>query len=215
MSTPIRVDFISDVVCPWCAIGLGALEQAIRRLADEAVVEINFEPFELNPNMPQGGQNAVVHIMQKYGSNAADIARGQNSIRAGGNSVGFHFDFDKRTHFYNTFDAHRLIFWAGFEGLQRPLSHALFAAYFTDGQDISSHKVLARIASSVGLSEDLANEVLSSNLYANEVRERELYFTSRGIHSVPVVVINGRQIITGAQTADYYEQSLRKIAAQI
>lgn len=90
MSTPIRIDFISDVVCPWCAIGLGALEQAIERLAEEAVVEINFEPFQLNPNMPQGGQNAVVHIMQKYGSNAADIARGQNSIRAGGNSVGFH-----------------------------------------------------------------------------------------------------------------------------
>jgi predicted DsbA family dithiol-disulfide isomerase len=215
MSTPIRVDFISDIVCPWCAIGLGALEQAIQRLADEIVVEINFEPFELNPDMPHGGQNAVEHIMQKYGSTATDIDRGQQSIRSGGNSVGFHFDFDKRTHFYNTFDAHRLMFWAGFEGLQRPLSHALFGAYFTHGQDISSHQTLARIASSVGLSAERAYEVLSSNLYANEVREREFYFTSRAIHSVPVVVLNGRQVITGAQTADYYEQSLRKIAAQI
>jgi predicted DsbA family dithiol-disulfide isomerase len=213
MSTPIRVNFISDIVCPWCAIGLGALEQAIARLAGEVVVDVDFEPFELNPDMPQGGQNAVEHIMQKYGSNAADIARGQNSIRSGGNSVGFDFDFEKRTHFYNSFDAHRLMFWAGIEGLQRPLAHALFSAYFTQGQDISHHETLIGIASSVGLSEDQAGVVLSSNLYASEVHEREYYFTSRGIHSVPVVVLNGRQIITGAQSADYYEQALRRIIA--
>ncbi|VVP79482.1 hypothetical protein PS918_02150 [Pseudomonas fluorescens] len=211
MSTPIRIDFISDIVCPWCAVGLGALEQAIERLEGEAVVEIHFEPFELNPQMPDGGQNAVEHIMQKYGSNAADVARGQASIRAGGNSVGFHFDFDKRTHFYNTFDAHRLMFWAGIEGLQRPLAHALFKAYFTLGQDISSHGTLAHIASGVGLSEDQARRVLSSALYSDEVRERESHFTRRGIHSVPAVVVNGRQLISGAQSADYYEQALRKI----
>lgn len=213
MNAPIRIDFISDIVCPWCAIGFGALEQAIQRLADEVVVEINFEPFELNPQMPRSGQNAVEHIMQKYGSTAADIARGQDSIRAGGKSVGFHFDLEKRTHFYNTFDAHRLMFWAGLEGLQRPLAHALFAAYFTQGQNISSAETLAGIASVVGLSEDQARKVLASDLYIKEVREREFHFTRRGIHSVPVVVLNERQLITGAQTADYYEQALRKSTA--
>lgn len=213
MSTPIRVDFISDIVCPWCAVGLGALEQAIERLADEVVIDIHFEPFELNPNMPPSGQNAVEHIMQKYGSTAADIARGQHSIRTGGDSVGFRFDFEKRTHFYNSFDAHRLMCWAAALGVQLPLARALFSAYFTDGQDISRPETLVSIASAVGLPEDQAREVLASNRYANEVRERELYFTSRGIHSVPGVVLNGRQVITGAQSADYYEQALRKIIA--
>ena len=214
MSTSIRVDFISDPVCPWCAIGLGALEQAIQRLADDVVVDIHFEPFELNPNMPQGGQNAVEHIMQKYGSTAADIARGQRSIKAGGDSIGFAFDFDKRTHFYNTFDAHRLMFWAASKGLQRPLAHALFKAYFSEGENVSSHEALARIASQVGLPLEQAGEVLASSQYTNEVRERETHFTRRGIHSVPSVVINGRQLVTGAQTADYYEQALRTLAAQ-
>ncbi|VVN39946.1 hypothetical protein PS662_05399 [Pseudomonas fluorescens] len=213
MSTPIRVDFISDIVCPWCAIGLGALEQAILRLGDEVKVDINFEPFELNPQMPVGGQNAVEHIMHKYGSSASDIARSQVSIRAGGQRVGFHFDFEKRSHFYNTFDAHRLMFWAGLEGVQRPLAHALFKAYFTQGQDISSHATLASIASGVGLSDVQAREVLSSAQYGDEVRERESWFTTRGIHSVPGVVLNGRQLITGAQPADFYEQALRQIIA--
>jgi len=214
MGTPIRVDFISDVVCPWCAIGLGALEQAIQRLAGEIVIELNFEPFELNPTMPPDGQNAVQHIMQKYGSTASDIQRGQQSIRSGGNSVGFHFDFDKRTHFYNSFDAHRLVFWAGVERLQLPLYQKLLSAYFSEGQDISSHETLASIAGSVGLSEENAYKVLSSNLYVDEVRERELYFTNRGIHAVPAVVLNGQQIFTGAQSVDYYEQLLRKAAGQ-
>jgi len=213
MSTPIRVDFISDIVCPWCAIGLGALEQAIDRLADEVAVDINFEPFELNPDMPPSGQNAVEHIMQKYGSTAADIARGQHSIRTGGDSVGFRFDFQKRTHFYNSFDAHRLMIWAAALGRQLPLARALFSAYFTDGQDISRHETLISIASAAGLPEDLAREVLGSHRYANEVRDREYFFTSRGVHSVPCIVLNGRQIITGAQSADYYEQALRQIIA--
>lgn len=215
MSTSIRIDFISDIVCPWCAIGLGALEQAIQRVADEIVVDLHFEPFELNTEMPAGGQNAVEHIMQKYGSSAADIARGQESIRSGGKSVGFHFDLEKRTHFYNTFDAHRLMYWASLEGVQRPLAHALFSAYFTHGQDISAHDTLANIAADVGLVKEQALKLLASHQYTNEVRERQYYFTTRGIHSVPVVVLNGRQLITGAQTADYYEQALRKIAAQL
>jgi len=214
MSLPIRIDFISDIVCPWCAIALGALEIAIQRLPDDVKVDIHFKPFELNPGMPAVGQNAVEHIRQKYGSSAADIARSQVSIRSGGAQVGFVFDFEKRTHFYNTFDAHRLMFWAGLEGVQRPLAHALFKAYFTQGQNISAHEILARIAGEVGLSEARAREILSSTLYADEVREQAFLSTSNGIYSVPVAAINARHFMTGAQSADRYEQALRSIVAQ-
>lgn len=214
MSAPIRIDFISDIVCPWCAIALGALEKAIQGLPEDVNAEIHFKPFELNPELPVEGQNAVEHIRQKYGSSAADIAKSQDSIRSGGIRVGFAFDFERRTHFYNTFDAHRLMFWAGLEGLQRTLAHALFAAYFTQGKNISSHATLSEIAREVGLPESQARELLSSNLYVNEVREQEFLATSKGIYSVPVVVINGRHFMTGAQTADYYQQALRNIRDQ-
>jgi predicted DsbA family dithiol-disulfide isomerase len=214
MHTAIRIDILSDPVCPWCAVGLGALELAIRRLADEVTVELNFEPFELNPDMPAGGQNAIEHIMQKYGSSADDTAHSQASIRAHGQEVGFHFDLEKRTHFFNTFDAHRLMYWASGKGLQRRLAHALFSAYFSNGKDISDHPTLAAIAGEVGLPMEQARALLASNQFASEVREREHYFTSRGIRAVPALVIGGRQLISGAQSADYLEQALRQIAAQ-
>lgn len=214
MSTAIRIDVLSDPVCPWCAVGLGALELAIQRLPRIVAVELNFEPFELNPYMPAGGQNAVEHIMQKYGSSADDIARSQASIRDHGREVGFHFDLEKRTHFFNTFDAHRLMYWARAEGCQRRLAHALFHAYFTDGKDISDHATLAELADEAGLPRDQAREVLASNRFANEVRERERFFTRRGIHAVPALIIDGRQLIIGAQSVDYFEQALRQVAAQ-
>jgi predicted DsbA family dithiol-disulfide isomerase len=210
----MNITVISDPVCPWCAVGLGALELAIQRLADEVTVELNFEPFELNPDMPAGGQNAIEHIMQKYGSSADDIARSQASIRGHGQDVGFHFDLEKRTHFFNTFDAHRLMYWARGKGLQRHLAHALFSAYFSDGKDISDHPTLAEIADEVGLPAEQARALLASDQFVSEVREREHYFTSRGIHAVPALVIDGRQLITGAQSADYLSQALRQIAAQ-
>lgn len=212
MTNLIHIDFISDSVCPWCAIALEELEQALERLP-ELEVELNFQPFELNPQMPAEGQNAVEHIMQKYGSSAADIARSQESITARGLEVGFHFDLNKRTHFYNTFDTHRLMHWAETRGRQRPLAHVLFKAYFTDGRNISERETLADLAAEVGLSRDDALEVLNSGRFSREVREHEQFYTSRGVHAVPAVVVNGKHLITGAQSADYFERALRQVAA--
>lgn len=214
MTTAIRIDVLSDPVCPWCAIGLAAMEMAIQRLANEVAIELNFEPFELNPDMPAGGQNAIEHIMQKYGSSADEIARSQASIRAHGRDVGFYFDLEKRTHFFNTFDAHRLMYWAKSKGLQRRLAHTLFSAYFINGKDISDHATLTELASEVGLPAEQARTVLASEQFASEVREREHYFTRRGVHAVPALIVDGRQLITGAQSADYFEQAFRQIAAQ-
>lgn len=214
MSEPIRIDFISDPVCPWCAIALQELAQALERLPAELEIELVFQPFELNPEMPAAGQDAVEHIMQKYGRSAADVARSQENITSRGLDIGFHFDLRKRTHFYNTFDAHRLMRWAETRGRQRPLAHLLFRAYFSDGQNISDRETLASLAGDVGLARDEALEVLSSGQFSQEVQEREHYYTSRGVHAVPAVVLNGKHLISGAQAADYYEKALRQVAAE-
>ncbi|MDH4873964.1 DsbA family oxidoreductase [Pseudomonas sp. BN515] len=214
MSEPIRIDFISDPVCPWCAIALQELAQALERLPAELEIELVFQPFELNPEMPAAGQDAVEHIMQKYGRSAADVARSQENITSRGLEIGFHFDLRKRTHFYNTFDAHRLMRWAETRGRQRPLAHLLFRAYFSDGQNISDRETLASLAGDVGLARDEALEVLSSGQFSQEVQEREHYYTSRGVHAVPAVVLNGKHLISGAQAADYYEKALRQVAAE-
>lgn len=213
MSTPVRIDFISDPVCPWCAIALGALEQALKRLPEALQIELAFQPFELNPDMPAAGQNAVEHIMQKYRSSAADIARSQENIKARGLEIGFDFDLKKRTHFYNSFDAHRLMHWAETQGLHRPLAHVLFQAFFSDGRNISEHETLADLADEAGLSRELALEVLTSGQFSQEVRQRERHYTSRGVHAVPTIVLNNKYMISGAQPADYFEQAIRQAAA--
>jgi predicted DsbA family dithiol-disulfide isomerase len=212
MSTEITIDFVSDVVCPWCAVGLSALDQAIENLAGEVTVKLNFMPFELNPNMPASGENAVEHIMRKYGSSRAQILNNQQGIRARGEEVGFHFDLVKRTHFYNTFDAHRLLFWAGLQGRQAELKHALLKGYFGDGQSLAEVEVLATIAGSVGLDPAMALEVLRTGQYSDEVRGLQRLYLGMGVNAVPAVIINGKHLISGAQSIEYYQRALKKIA---
>ncbi|MDB6145532.1 MAG: 2-hydroxychromene-2-carboxylate isomerase/DsbA-like thioredoxin domain [Pseudomonas sp.] len=212
MSTEITVDFVSDVVCPWCAIGLAALDQAIANLAGEVTVKLNFMPFELNPNMPASGENAVEHIMRKYGSSRSQILNNQQGLRARGEEVGFRFDLVKRTHFYNTFDAHRLLFWAALEGRQVELKHALLGAYFTDGRSLADGETLARIAGSAGLDPVKALEVLSKQHYSDEVRGLQRLYMGMGINAVPAVIINGTSLISGAQSVEYYQRALSKVA---
>jgi predicted DsbA family dithiol-disulfide isomerase len=142
MTAHIKIDFVSDVSCPWCVIGLRSLEQALERIGDNATAEIHFQPFELNPHMPPEGQDIAEHIAQKYGSTPEQLARNQDGIRTRGAALGFTFNMDKRSRIYNTFDAHRLLHWAGLEGRQHALKRALFAAYFTDGRNPSDHAVL-------------------------------------------------------------------------
>ncbi|TWI64283.1 putative DsbA family dithiol-disulfide isomerase [Pseudoduganella lurida] len=219
MSTPLRIDFVSDVSCPWCAIGLNSLEKAIARIGPDLAVEFHVQPFELNPNMGKGGQDIGEHIAEKYGSTPAQQEQSREMIRQRGEIVGFQFAMDKRGRIYNTFDAHRLLHWAAEVdeeevGQQRALKHALLEAYFTNGEDPSSHEVLLRAAEKVGLDRAAAAEVLASNEYADEVRELEAFWQDAGVRSVPAVVVNQKHLISGGQPPEVFEQALRQIMAE-
>jgi predicted DsbA family dithiol-disulfide isomerase len=214
VSKQIRIDFVSDVSCPWCAIGLKSLEQALESVGDVASAELHFQPFELNPQMGPEGQDITEHIAEKYGATPEQQEQSREMIRQRGADVGFTFEMDKRGRIYNTFDAHRLLHWAEEQGRQRDLKMALFEAYFTRGEDPSSHEVLARAAAQVGLDAGEAAHVLASGQYADEVREREQFFQRAGIRSVPAIIINQRHLISGGQPPDVFERALREIAAQ-
>ena len=213
MSKSLKVDFVSDVSCPWCAIGLKSLEQAMGRLEGEVRTDLHFQPFELNPGMAPEGQEIFEHLSQKYGLSAEQLARNSEGIRARGADVGFTFGVGKRTRIYNTFDAHRLLHWPGLQGRQLALKEALLAAYHTDGEDPSSHAVLVRRAGAAGLDMEQARTVLTSGQFADEVREREQFYLDQGVHSVPAVIINDRHLISGGQPVEVFEQALRQIAA--
>lgn len=212
MAAHLKIDFVSDISCPWCVIGLSSLEQALERIGDELAADIHFQPFELNPQMPAEGQDIIEHLAQKYGSTADELQRNQEAIRARGAALGFTFNMDKRSRIYNTFDAHRLLHWAGLEGAQHALKKALFKAYFTDGRDPSDREVLIDVAEQAGLDPIRAREILESGLYTKEVREREQLFQQHGIQAVPSVIINDQYLIQGGQPVELFEQALRKIA---
>ena len=210
----MKIDFVSDVSCPWCAIGLNALEEAIKRVGSTEPVELHFQPFELNPDMAPEGQDITEHLVQKYGITAEQADSNRDAIRQRGRQVGFDFNMERRGRIYNTFDAHRLLHWAEGQGRQRDLKRALFSAYFTEGQDPSDHAVLLKLAVQVGLDESAARDVLSSDRYAQQVREQERFYAEQGIRSVPSVIINDRHLIQGGQPVELFEQALRQIAAQ-
>ncbi len=214
MTTPIKIDFVSDVSCPWCVVGLGGLEQALDRLGDLVSADIHFQPFELNPDMPAAGENIVEHIGKKYGSTPAQSAANRAAIRERAATVGFEMKTDETSRIYNTFDAHRLLHWAGLVGGQAALKHALFKAQFTDVQAVSDADVLVAAAKSAGLDEAQARDVLVSGQYASEVREAEEKWRRAGISSVPAVIVNDRYLISGGQPAEYFEQALRQIASE-
>ena len=212
---PIRIDFVSDVSCPWCAIGLQALEQAIARGGDDVAVELHFQPFELNPQLPAEGEDALGHLAAKYGISEQQARDNGEAIRARGAELGFTFDMARRRHVWNTFDAHRLLHWAEVESLQkqRALKHALLRAYFTEGENVSDHAVLARLAAVAGLDETRAREILASDEHADAVRERERHYTDSGIRAVPSVIFNQRHLVQGGQPVEVFERALRQLAS--
>lgn len=216
MSATLSIDFVSDVSCPWCAIGLSALEQALARVAPEITAKVQVQPFELNPNMPAGGQDITEHLTQKYGSTAEQQSAIRETIRQRGAELGFTFRVQGRDRIYNTFDAHRLLHWAeltGLPGQQLALKKALLQAYFSHGQSPEDRAVLVQAAASVGLDSNGALGVLSGDAYALDVRERERLFTQAGIQSVPAVIINQQHLISGGQPVAVFERALRQIAA--
>jgi predicted DsbA family dithiol-disulfide isomerase len=195
-------------------IGLGGLEAALEALSEIATVDIHFQPFELNPDMPAEGQNVVEHIAQKYGAGRAQSAATRQMIHARAADVGFRMTTNDDRRIYNTFHAHRLLHWAGLEGRQLALKQALFASYFTDGQNPSDYDVLVAAALKAGLDGAKAREVLTSGLYSAEVRAAEQRWRRAGINSVPAVIVNDRYLISGGQPADAFEKALREILAQ-
>ncbi len=217
MNTPrLKIDFVSDVSCPWCAIGLGGLEQALQRLDGEIATDITFQPFELNPQMAPEGQDIGEHLTQKYGSTPEQQTQIRDTIRARGAEVGFAFNPGGRGRIWNTFDAHRLLHWAAEEGApgqQKALKKALLAACHTRSEAMGHPDVLLACVREAGLDEARAKAILASDEFAAEVREREQFYLSHGIHSVPAVIINDRHLISGGQPAAVFEQALRQIAA--
>ena len=213
---PLHIDFVSDVACPWCAVGLASLERALQKLDGEVAVDLRFQPFELNPQMGPEGQDVTEHIQQKYGATPEQQATNRAAIADRGAAVGFTFRREGRGRIWNTFDAHRLLYWAGELGAeqQRALKMALLKAYHGEARNPSDHAVLAEVAASVRLDRKEVEAILASDRYADEVREAERHFQQLGIHAVPSVIINNKHLIQGGQPPEYFEQALRQVAAQ-
>jgi predicted DsbA family dithiol-disulfide isomerase len=214
MTKPMRIDFVSDISCPWCVIGLKGLEEALRQVGDLVDAEIHFQPFELNPDMPAEGQSVREHIAEKYGRTLDQSNTVRDMIRSRAADVGFTIAMSEDSRIYNTFDAHRLLHWAETAGRQLELKTALFEAYFTNGRNPSDHQVLLDAAEAAGLDVDAAREVLSSGRYAEEVRAAEHSWRSRGISSVPAIIFNERFLVSGGQPPEAFVQAVRNVVAQ-
>ncbi|WP_285018852.1 DsbA family oxidoreductase [Novosphingobium sp. fls2-241-R2A-195] len=214
MPQQLKIDFVSDVACPWCVIGLKGLEAALERLEGEVTAQIHFQPFELNPNMGSEGQDLREHIAQKYGTTPEQSAASRTVLQERAASVGFTIAMNDESRIYNTFDAHRLLHWAGEQGRQSELKHALFEAYFTQGANVSRHEVLLDVVARAGLDTSRAAEILAGDEFAAAVRDDEELWRSRGISSVPAIIIDEKYLVSGGQPVEVFEDVLKKIAAE-
>jgi predicted DsbA family dithiol-disulfide isomerase len=207
----LEITFVSDVACPWCAIGLASVEQALARMGAEVDATIRIEPFELNPDMPPEGADITTYIGRKYGRTPEQIAQSQAMIRERGAAVGF--AFGPRSHVWNTFNAHRMLHWAGLEGRAVDLKRALLRAYHGEGRNPGSPEVLVDVATAIGLDPLRAKAVAEGNEYASEVRERERHWIAQGVAGVPFVLVNGKYAIEGAHPPEAFERGFRQIAS--
>ncbi len=210
----MKIDFVSDIACPWCAVGLNSLEMALKNIGTDIPTELQFHPYELNPTMAAEGADSAEYLRAKYGMSAEQLAQGRANLHARGAAVGF--NFGERTRVWNTFDAHRLLYWAGLQSAeqQRQLKHAFLKAYHGEGRNPADQSLMLDLAVAAGLERDQAQAVISSQRYADEVRAEEQFWQQAGIQSVPSIIINNKHLITGGQTPDVFEQVLRDIAAQ-
>ena len=206
----LDITFVSDVACPWCAIGLASLDQALARLEGEVQASVRIEPFELNPDMGPEGAETMAYLARKYGRTPADIAQAQARIRERGAAVGF--TFGERKHVWNTFNAHRMLHWAGLQGKAVELKRALLRAYHGEGRNPGAPGVLVDLAGEVGLDAAQARAVAEGDEFAAEVRERERHWMQKGVNGVPFVVINGKYALEGAHPPEDFERALRQIA---
>ncbi len=206
----LRIDIISDVMCPWCIVGYKQLEQALTDSGQEA--DIHWHPFELNPQMPPEGQNLREHLAQKYGSTVEQSQEVRHRLKEIGTQLGFAFNFKEDSRIFNTFQAHQLIHWAGETGKDHDLKQALFTAYFSEGKDVSQANTLIDIAASVGLDADEARAILSENRFEDAVRQKQAFWHKQGISGVPAMVFSQRHLVTGAQGTENYSKILTHLA---
>lgn len=206
----LDIAFVSDVACPWCAIGLASLDQALERVNGEVDAVVRVEPFELNPDMGPEGAEVIPYLTKKYGRTKEEIARTQATIRERGAAVGF--AFGTRDHVWNTFNAHRMLHWARLEGRDVELKRALLRAYHGEGRNPGAPDVLVELATAVGLDPVRARSIAESHEFEAEVRARERYWLERGVNGVPFVVVNDQYAISGAQPPEAFEQALREIS---
>lgn len=206
----LQLDIVSDVSCPWCIIGYKGLEQALAELPDIDAI-IHWHPFELNPQMPPEGQEIVEHITQKYGITEQQSQQNRQQIMQRAEAVGFPFT-QRAERIYNTFDAHRLLHWAGLHEGQTALKLALFRLYFQRGGNPSDHQQLLDAVAEAGLDVAAAQQVLDSDQYASDVRQAEQQVQQQGIQSVPAVIVNRQYLISGGQPADVFKQALQDIS---
>jgi predicted DsbA family dithiol-disulfide isomerase len=210
MTNPLRIDIVSDVMCPWCIIGYRQLSQALAAVGTDH--EIHWHPFELNPQMPPEGQNTRDHIIEKYGSTPEQSEQSRQHMTALADELGFDFEWTEDSRMHNTFNTHQLLHWAGTQGRKHDLKLALFTAHFTDQRNLSDNAVLADIAAETGLDRAQAAAVLDDQRFANDVRSAEEYWQQQGISGVPAVVFDQKHLITGAQGVDNYTNILSQLA---
>lgn len=213
MTNALKIDFVSDIVCPWCAIGLAGLNTALERLDPATRIDLTIHPFELNPGLPAAGEVHLELITEKYNITPDQARVNREQIRARAAAVGFTMNRDDASRVYNTFDAHRLLGWAKEKNAQAALKLILLKAYFTDGKNIADRGVLAELARQAGLDGAEASAILASDRFAQEVKEEEALWAQRGISSVPAVVVNDRYLISGGQPPEVFEEQLRAILA--
>lgn len=208
MSNKIKIDIISDVVCPWCIIGYGNLKKAITELALEDKVEIEWQPFELNPNMPLEGEELSAHSARKYGSTPESSAKFRTEMTAHGKTVDFDFNFFEGMKIVNTRDAHILLEYAKSQGKQTALKLRLFSAFFTEKKDVSDREVLAQELAAVGLNVQDAMNKLADTQAQQSITAQELHWQRLGVSSVPTVVFNNTSALSGAQPIETFKQFL-------
>jgi predicted DsbA family dithiol-disulfide isomerase len=212
MTTPLRIDIVSDVMCPWCIIGYRQLAQALEATGVEH--EIHWHPFELNPDMPPEGQNTHEHIIEKYGSTPEQSEQSRQQMAKLGADLGFAFRFTEDMRMHNTFNAHQMLHWADEQGRKNGLKMALFTAHFTDGRDLSDIAVLADVAGEIGLDPAEALAVLENQRLAPEVRQEQNFWIQQGIRGVPAVVFDHQHLFTGAQGVDNYKNILAQLTKE-
>ncbi|GAD01184.1 DsbA family oxidoreductase [Agarivorans albus] len=198
----LRIDIVSDVVCPWCIVGYLRLQQALSQVDESIRPHIEWHPFELNPNMPSEGQNLREHIQEKYGSTLEQSEAVREQLKNFGDELGFNFKFSPDSRIYNTFEAHQLLHWAQPYGKQTELKLALFDAYFSQAKDPSDRNTLLDVVESIGLGRDLAERVLVDEMYVEAVRDSQQQWQNQNIRAVPALIFNNRYLLSGAQPVE-------------